>query len=132
MFDKGAAVEIKLSFKGLEGDLQFISEELAQVPGVERTDFAPAPRPEAGRKGGEAVSALIVRLVPDAIEAVIGMIGKTIKRLTPLPTKVAVTIAGETVSMEFDPRFESSAQVAKATNEIIKHVKAARSKATAR
>lgn len=125
-------MEIQLSFKGLEGELQFISEELAQVRGVQRTDLAPAPLPEAGQKGGQAVSDLIVRLVPDAIEALLGTIGKTIKRLTPLPTKVAVTIDGQTVNIEFDPRYETTAEVAKATNEIVKRVRAARSSTTAR
>ena len=125
-------MEIQLSFKGLEGDLQFISEELARVSGVQRTDLAPARPPEAGRKGTQAVSDLIVRLVPDAVEALLGMVGKTIKRLTPLPTKVAVTIDGQTVNIEFDPRFETTAQVAEATNEIVKRVRATRSGTTAR
>lgn len=119
-------MDITLSFKGLEDKLQIISEEVALVPGVQRTDFAPAALPDPTKKAGaQAVSDLIVKLVPDAIEALIAAIGSIVKHLTPSPTKVVVSIGSQAVTIEFDPRFETSVQVARATNEILERIQGA-------
>src|SRR5262245_56804277 len=127
-------MEINLNFKDLEGSLDFLVDQLAGVPGIQRIDFQPPTPPDPNTKVIQAVSGLIVKLVPDAVEAVLAAAAKATARLTATPTEITVTAGPDTnaVSVKFDPRYATSERIAEAADLITRSLKATRRAATRR
>jgi hypothetical protein len=122
-------MEIQLSFKELGDQLDFIVEQLAGVPGIQRIDLSPPLPPAPDSKGMEAVSGFIVKLVPDAIEAVLDAVAKATKRITPIATEVTVSTGPETntLTAKFDPRYVTSDEISKMSAKLVRTLQTPRS-----
>jgi hypothetical protein len=127
-------MEIQLSFKELGDQLDFIVEQLAGVPGIQRIDLSPPSPPASDSKGIEAVSGFIVKLVPEAIEAVIDVVAKVTKRITPIATEITVSTGQEanTLTAKFDPRYVTADQISKMSAKLVRSLNAPHSAAARR
>ncbi|MBK8174675.1 MAG: hypothetical protein IPK66_05165 [Rhodospirillales bacterium] len=87
---------------------------LADRPEISEIRQGSEPAPDAAKSGGEvaALGALLLQIAPTALDGVLRMIRDYLSRPGAVATKVTIKRKGREVSVEFDPRRTSSADVA--------------------
>lgn len=101
-------MEIELTFNALDGPLDIITHELADVPGVQRVEIGTLTMPPLGAKGALPISDLSLKIVPAAFGAVLRAANTALRRLTAAPTAISINHKDGSIKITYDPRYETS------------------------